>query len=55
MKTETTQFKLSLPNDVKQWVEARAAQNMRSQGAEIIFMLKERMQGQSDPEANRPG
>lgn len=38
------QFKLNMPADVKRWVEGQAAANMRSQSAEIIFTLKEKMQ-----------
>jgi hypothetical protein len=37
------QFKLNIPADVKRWVEAQAAANMRSQSAEIIFTLREKM------------
>lgn len=42
--TITKQFKLNLPADVKRWVQTRAAANMRSQSAEIVFALKEKMQ-----------
>lgn len=40
---KTVQFKLNLPLDVKEWLEAQAASNMRSQGAEIVVSLRERM------------
>ncbi len=40
------QFKLILPSDVKIWLEAEAAKNIRSQGAEIVSCLRERMERQ---------
>lgn len=40
---ETVQFKLAMPSDVKDWLAARAASSLRSQSAEIILILRERM------------
>ena len=40
------QFKLILPVDVKAWLEIEAARNVRSQGAEIVSCLRERMERQ---------
>ena len=37
------QFKLNLPADVKAWLEEQAQKNVRSQGAEIVFRLREQM------------
>lgn len=38
------QFKINLPEDVKRWVAERAAGNLRSQSAEIIFALRQKME-----------
>lgn len=43
MKKDTTQFKINMPTDVKRWVEAQAEKNLRSQSAEIILALREKM------------
>lgn len=37
------QFKLLLPRDVKAWLEQEARQNDRSQGAQVVSCLRERM------------
>ena len=42
------QYKLNLPADVKAWVAAMAAKNLRSQSAEIIFALREKMAAGED-------
>lgn len=44
MTVARQQFKLNLPDDVKRWVAGSAARNMRSQSAEIVFALREKMQ-----------
>lgn len=44
MTVAKQQFKLNLPDDVKRWVAGSAARNMRSQSAEIVFALREKMQ-----------
>lgn len=41
--TNPVQFKVMLPADVKAWLEAEAAKNVRSQGAEIVFILRDHM------------
>lgn len=40
---EKVQFKLNLPADVKEWLSEQAARNIRSQGSEIVAILRERM------------
>lgn len=40
---ETKQLKVLLPIDVKRWLAIEAATNMRSQGAEVVLALKEKM------------
>jgi hypothetical protein len=42
------QFKINLPEDVKRWIAQEAEKNMRSQSAEIIFTLKEKMRREMD-------
>lgn len=37
---ETVQFKLNIPADLKHWLEEQARANIRSQGAEIIAILR---------------
>jgi len=37
------QFKVNMPEDVKEWLAKEARQNMRSQTAEIVLALKEKM------------
>ncbi|TWD55345.1 Arc-like DNA binding dprotein [Agrobacterium vitis] len=38
------QFKLSIPTEIKDWLADRAARNLRSQSAEIILALREKME-----------
>ncbi len=40
---QAVQLKILVPPDVKTWLEREAAQNLRSQGAEIIKCLREKM------------
>lgn len=37
------QFKLNIPEEVKAWLSQEAERNMRSQTAEIVLALKEKM------------
>lgn len=41
---DTVQFKLNLPREVKRWLEEQAKANIRSQGAEVVSILRERME-----------
>lgn len=41
---QSRQFKMNLPPDVSRWVAAEAAKNLRSQSAEIVFALRQKMQ-----------
>ena len=43
MKQESRQFKINIPYYVKQWLAYQATKNLRSQTAEIILALKEKM------------
>lgn len=40
--TDVVQFKLNIPNDIKDWLADEASRNMRSQTSEIILALKEK-------------
>lgn len=37
------QLKINIPEDVKEWLAAEARRNMRSQTAEIVLALTEKM------------
>lgn len=39
-------YKLNLPEDVKQWIAAQAAKNLRSQSNEIILAIREKMEAE---------
>jgi len=43
---DVVQFKLNIPADLKAWIEAQSRRNVRSQGAEIVACLRERMERQ---------
>lgn len=40
------QFKFSMPDHVKAWLASRAEKNLRSQSAEIVHMLTEKMEAE---------
>jgi hypothetical protein len=42
------QFKLTIPAEIKDWLAERAARNLRSQSAEIILALRDKMEHDSD-------
>ncbi|MFC3057871.1 Arc family DNA-binding protein [Paenirhodobacter populi] len=37
------QFKLVIPADVKEWLAMQAVKNIRSQGGEIVAILRQHM------------
>lgn len=43
---EDGQFRLRMPEDIKDWIRVRAKANMRSMTAEIIFILNEKMENE---------
>jgi len=47
MSRNDPQMKIRLPEEVKEWLETRAKKNVRSQNAEIVFILKNEMERQS--------
>ena len=49
-RKELTQMKINLPAEIKTWLAAEAAKNLRSQSAEIVFALKEKMERQTKQE-----
>lgn len=48
MAVERQQFKLAIPVDIKDWLENESAKNMRSQSAEILLAIREKMTRQKD-------
>ncbi len=48
MRGAQKQFKLNIPDDVKDWLAEQARCNMRSQTAEIVLALKEKMGRQAE-------
>lgn len=38
------QFKLTIPTEIKEWLADQAERNLRSQSAEIILALREKME-----------
>lgn len=48
MRVHQKQFKLNIPDEVKDWLAEQARQNMRSQTAEIVLALKEKMERQHE-------
>lgn len=43
-----SQFKINIPTDVKKWLAEQARKNMRSQTAEIVLALKEKMSREAE-------
>ena len=48
MPEDRVQFKLNLPENVKAWLACEAARNLRSQSAEVIIALQEKMARRSE-------
>ncbi|SIR06468.1 hypothetical protein SAMN05880590_11186 [Rhizobium sp. RU35A] len=48
MNENQVQFKLNIPADVKRWLASEAEKNLRSQTAEILLALKEKMSRQAE-------
>lgn len=44
MAKDDPQMKIRLPADVKEWLAEAARRNLRSQTAEIVLALREKMQ-----------
>ena len=44
MKEDRKQFKIAIPLEIKRWLAIEAAKNMRSQSAEIILAVREKME-----------
>jgi hypothetical protein len=42
-KPEVESVSIRFPREIKQWVEREAANNFRSQNAQVLAILKERM------------
>lgn len=46
MSEQAKQFKLKLPADIDQWIEQGAGKSLRSKSAEIVFLLREKMENE---------
>lgn len=44
MSKESKQYKLILPAELDHWIEQETAKSLRSKSAEIIFILRDRME-----------
>lgn len=44
MPREIKQYKLVLPAELDRWIEQETTKSLRSKSAEIIFILRERME-----------
>ncbi|MCY1388631.1 Arc-like DNA binding domain protein [compost metagenome] len=51
MARKDPQFNLRLPEDLKQWVEAQAQKNHRSQTAELVYLISEEKRRQEQAAA----
>lgn len=48
MTNDRKQFKIAIPLDMKRWLAVEAAKNMRSQSAEILVAVREKMDRQEN-------
>ncbi len=48
MTRQDAQMRIRLPDDVKAWLAEQAEKNLRSQNAEIILAVREKMQSGAD-------
>lgn len=48
MSSPQRQFKLNIPSDVKDWLAEQADKNLRSQTAEIVLALREKMKRENE-------
>ncbi|MCJ9672917.1 MULTISPECIES: Arc family DNA-binding protein [unclassified Neorhizobium] len=46
--SDMRQFKINIPDEVKKWLAEEASRNLRSQTAEIVLALKEKMGRQAE-------
>ncbi len=44
MTKESKQFKLNIPAELEKWIEQESVKSLRSKSAEIIFILREKME-----------
>jgi hypothetical protein len=54
MNQEKKQFKIAIPSEMKRWLAVEAAKNMRSQSAEILLAVREKMDRQENEKAREP-
>lgn len=51
MSDSKKQFKIAIPLEIKRWLAIEAAKNMRSQSAEILLAIREKMDRQKTEKA----
>jgi len=49
MKQTDAQLRIRIPPDVKSWLEQEAARNLRSMSAEIVIILRDKMEASTQP------
>ena len=54
MKEDRKQFKIAIPLEMKRWLAVEAARNMRSQSAEILLAVREKMDRTENEKAGPP-
>lgn len=54
MTQESKQFKLTIPFELKRWLAVEAAKNMRSQSAEVLIALREKMERSENEKSGNP-
>jgi hypothetical protein len=48
------QYKLNLPEDINRWIEKASVKSLRSKSAEIIFILREKMESHEKEKGEAP-
>jgi len=54
VKEDKKQFKIAIPLEMKRWLAIEAAKNMRSQSAEVLVSIRERMERQEREKSEAP-
>lgn len=54
MTESKKQFKIAIPLEIKRWLAIQAAANMRSQSAEILVAIKEKMERTQNEKSGTP-
>ena len=54
MTEDRKQFKITIPLEMKRWLAMEAAKNMRSQSAEILMAVREKMDRSENEKSGTP-